>query len=67
MAAIDDGALQLSDFHLFGYDISYIPGPPGQKAMFNFRTVFKQAPEWTEGMLDLARALPLPEWRPPPH
>ena len=67
LSTVEGQPMQLSDFHLFGYDISYVPGPPGQKAMFNFRAVFNPAPEQTEGMLNLARALPLPEWRPPPH
>jgi hypothetical protein len=59
--------IELHDYHLFGYDITYVPGPPGQRTMFNFRAIFNSAPEQTEGMLDLARILPLPEWRPPPH
>ena len=67
LSTVEGQPMQLSDFHLFGYDISYVPGPPGQKAMFNFRALFNLAPEQTEGMLDMARALPLPEWRPPPH
>ena len=53
--------MQLRDYHLFGY------GPLGRPHMFNFRALFHPAPEQTEGMLDMARALPLPEWRPPPH
>jgi hypothetical protein len=47
--------------------ISYVPGPPGQKTMFNFRAVFNQAPEQTDNMLETMRSLPLPKWQPPPH
>jgi len=67
LSTIEDPPMQLRDYHLFGYDISHIPGPPGRPHMFNFRALFNPAPEQTEGMLDMARALPLPEWRPPPH
>jgi hypothetical protein len=60
--------IKLRDYRLFGYDIAYIPGPPSaQHRMFNFRAVLNPNPEQTEGMLDIARALPLPDWRPPPH
>jgi hypothetical protein len=60
--------IELSAYHLFGYDISHIPGPSDHShRMFNFRVILNPAPEQTEGMLDMARALPLPEWRPPPH
>lgn len=53
--------MQLTDCHLFDYDISHVP--PGQRAMFNFRAIFNRAPEQTEALLDVAGAIPLPGWR----
>jgi len=67
LSTIEGLPIPLSEYHLFGYDIAHVPGPPGQARMSNFRAVFNAAPEQTEGMLDMARTLPLPEWRPPPH
>jgi len=67
LSTIEGQQMDLSQYRLFGYDISCIAGPPGKPTMFNFRAVFNAAPEQTEGMLDLMRALPLPAWRPPPH
>jgi hypothetical protein len=67
LSTMEGRPMELRDYHLFGYDISHIPGPPGRPHMFNFRALFNRAPEQTEGMVDVARVLPLPEWRPPPH
>jgi len=68
LSSMEQMPIELSAYHLFGYDISHIPGPPDQShRMFNFRVILNPAPEQTEGMLDMARALPLPQWRPPPH
>jgi hypothetical protein len=61
---------QLSDYHMFGYDISFVPRPPdveGHHSMFNFRAVLNREPDQAFEMLDMMRAAPLPEWRPPPH
>jgi hypothetical protein len=55
LSTIEGMPTRLSDYHLFGYDISYVPGPPGQARMFNFRAILNAAPEQTEGMLDIAR------------
>ena len=67
LSTIEDVPVELSAYHLFGYDISHVPGPPGQARMFNFRVILNATPERIEGVLDMARALPLPGWRPPPH
>jgi hypothetical protein len=56
----------LKDYHAIGYDITYVPGPAGQHSMFNFRAVF--SPKMDPAvMVDTARAVPTPEWQPPPH
>lgn len=67
LSSIEGQPRELADYHLIGYDISHVPGPPGQRDMFNFRAVFNLTPKLTGGMLDTARSLPLPEWRAPPH
>jgi hypothetical protein len=67
LSSMEGMPVELRDYHLFGYDISYVPGPPGQRDMFNFRVILNPAPERTEGTLAMARLLPLPQWRPPPH
>jgi hypothetical protein len=72
LSSRDGMPVQLSEYHLFGYDITYIPRPPGADApaghsMFNFRAILNRKPDETIGMLDMARAAPLPEWRPPPN
>jgi hypothetical protein len=60
--------MQLNDYHVFGYDITHVPGPPGQKSMFNFRALFHPTLEGSEGILNVARdVVPLPGWQPPPH
>jgi hypothetical protein len=59
--------IELSNFHLFGYDISHVLGPPGQKTMFNFRAVLDQRADSPIHTLTMARLGPLPQWRPPPH
>jgi hypothetical protein len=64
LSTLEGQPIRLSDFHLFGYDISHVPGPLGQPRMFNFRALLSQAPEDT---LAVARALPLPKWRLPPY
>jgi hypothetical protein len=61
--------VQLSEYHMFGYDITYVPRPSGvagQHTMFNFRAVLRRDPDLSEA-LDTVRSAPLPEWRPPPH
>jgi hypothetical protein len=60
--------IQLSNYHLFGYDIVHIPRPAGVAgghSMFNFRAVFSHEPD--PEVLARSHALPLPEWRSPPH
>jgi hypothetical protein len=65
LSTVDGLPVQLSDFHLFGYDISVgIAGPPGQKTMFNFRVMLQQEADLSS-VLDAARDLPLPDWQPP--
>jgi hypothetical protein len=59
--------IELKNYHLFGFDISHVLGPPGRGAMFNFRAVLHSAPEQIENTLDMVRSMPLPQWRPPPH
>jgi hypothetical protein len=54
------------DYRLIGYDISFIPGPPGQRKMFNFRLVMHPDADF-ETWRDVVDTLPLPGWRPPPH
>jgi hypothetical protein len=54
--------LELKHCHQFGYDISYVP----VTGEFNFHAVLKWVAQ-TEGMFGTVRALPLPEWRPPPR
>jgi len=66
LSSWEEMPIELSAYHLFGYDISYVPGPSGQARMFNFRAVLNTTPERLEGMLDM-RALPLSQWRPPQH
>lgn len=52
--------------HMLGFDIAYVPGPPGQARMFNFRALLSL--EYDPGaLLESARSLPLPAWAPPPH
>ena len=56
---------RLPNYHTIGYDITPIPGPPGQKTMFNFRAILSASKPGEA--LTAVRGLPLPEWRPPPH
>jgi hypothetical protein len=68
LSNVETVPIELKDYHFFGYDISHVPGPLGQPTMFNFRAVFNLAiPERLNDMLASTRAIPLPEWRPPPH
>jgi hypothetical protein len=72
LSSVEGMPVRLSDYHMFGYDITHIPRPPDAESradhsMFNFRAVFTREPDQTVGMLDAARAVPLPEWRPPPQ
>jgi hypothetical protein len=53
------------DYRLIGYDISFVPGPPGKPQMFNFRAVVHRNAN-VDAALGLAQSLPLPEWEPPP-
>ena len=64
LLSTNDAALPLNMFHCLGYDISYVPGPPGQGRMFNFRAILVES--WEQADLQMARDLPLPKWRPPP-
>jgi hypothetical protein len=63
-------SMQLSEYHMFGYDITHVPRPPGvagHHTMFNFRAILQREPGDIPGALDIVRSAPLPEWRPPPH
>jgi hypothetical protein len=55
-----------SGYRLIGYDISFIPGPPGKARMFNFRALMHWDAD-VEAALNVASALPLPPWQSPPH
>jgi hypothetical protein len=65
LSTMDGLPVDLSDYHLFGYDISYVPGPPGRGAMFNFRALLQLEADLS--MLSTVREMPLPDWRPPPN
>jgi hypothetical protein len=56
----------VSDYRLIGYDISFIPGPPDQKRMLNFRAIIRRDAN-VDAAFDATGALPLPGWQPPPH
>ena len=42
LSTMDGMPIKLTDYHLIGYDITRVPGPPGQKTMFNFRAMLQQ-------------------------
>jgi hypothetical protein len=58
---------------MFGYDIAHVPRPPfadgPKRSMYNFRAVCSPTADKIGeiGLLDMARSMPLPGWRPPPH
>ena len=54
-----------ADYHMLGFDIAYVPGPAGQKRMFNFRLIMTA--EFDPSQFTAARSLPLPQWQPPPQ
>ena len=54
-----------ADYHMLGFDIAYVPGPAGQKRMFNFRLVMTA--EFDPSQFTAMRSLPLPQWQPPPQ
>lgn len=56
--------VDLKDYRLIGYDISYVPGPG--RTMFNFRAILSHEPN-VDAALAAARSGPLPGWQPPPH
>ena len=67
LSTMEGVPVKLTDYHLIGYDISHVPGPPGRKTMFNFRAMLQQDAGAFKDGLDAARSLPLPDWQPPPH
>jgi hypothetical protein len=39
LLSTSEAQLPIQMFHMLGYDIAHVPGPPGQARMFNFRAI----------------------------
>jgi hypothetical protein len=64
LLSTSEAQLPIQMFHMLGYDIAHVPGPPGQARMFNFRAILSS--KWDADAFAIARSEPLPDWQPPP-